>query len=99
MTYQPRPLDTSKISLPEGLYGLLESLAENTHDQWARQRISEGWTYGLKRDDAHKEHPGLVPYKQLSESEKNYDRQTALEALKLIVARGYQIIPPNQPKT
>ena len=96
MIYQPRPLDTSKVKLPTELHDLLELLAENTHEQWAQQRISEGWTYGPTRNDARKEHPCLVPYRQLSETEKNYDRSTSLEALKVIVARGYQIVPPSK---
>ncbi len=95
MAYHPQPLDTSKVKLPNELHALLEFLAENTHDQWAKQRFSEGWTYGPKRDDVLKKHPGLVPYQELSDSEKNYDRNTALETLKAIVAHGYQIIPPG----
>jgi len=96
MTYQPQPIDTSKVKLPDELHALLEMLAENTHEQWAKQRMSEGWTYGPTRNDARKEHPDLVPYDQLSEAEKEYDRKTALEALKVIVARGYQIVPPEK---
>jgi ryanodine receptor 2 len=70
-------------------------LAENTHDLWARQRIADGWVYGPSRNDARKEHPDLLPYGQLPEAEKTYDRNTALEALKVIVARGYKIVPPG----
>lgn len=53
--------------------------------------MSEGWTYGPVRDDEKKETPCLVPYAELSEGEKAYDRNTALETLKLIVALGYDI--------
>jgi hypothetical protein len=95
MTYEPRPVDTAKVKLPEELHALLEMLAENTHEHWAKQRMAEGWTYGPKRDDARKEHPDLVPYDQLPEAEKAYDRKTALETLKVIVARGYEILPPK----
>jgi hypothetical protein len=89
--YHPHPLDTSHVALPESLLPLLEQLAENTHEVWAAQRIKEGWTYGPKRDDAHKHHPCLVPYDQLPESEKVYDRQTASETLKAVIALGYEI--------
>ena len=68
--------------------------AENAHDLWGRRRISEGWTYGPKRDDDAKTHPDLVPYADLIESEKDYDRQTAMETLKLIVAMGYSLEKP-----
>jgi RyR domain len=90
MSYLPKPIDTKGIALPAELVALTERLAENTHDIWARGRLAEGWTLG-PRDDNRKMNPCLVPYKQLPESEKEYDRQTALETLKAIVAMGYRI--------
>lgn len=89
--YQPKPMDTSKVTLSDDLLDLTERLAENTHEIWAAQRISQGWTYGLQRDDATKKHPDLVPYSELPDREKEYDRKTAIEALKAIVALGYVI--------
>jgi ryanodine receptor 2 len=90
-TYNPQPLDTSAVMLPDELLSLLEKLAENTHDVWAAQRIKDGWTYGQKRDDANKKHPCLVPYTDLPESEREYDRKTAGETLKAVMALGYRI--------
>ena len=89
--YNPNPIDTSDIILPDDLLELLEKIAENVHEVWAAGRIAEGWTYGEKRDDALKQTPCLVPYAELSELEKDYDRKTALNTLKLIVALGYKI--------
>lgn len=91
MSYEPRPVDTSGVELPPELLALTERLAEHAHDVWARQRLADGWRYGPKRDDARREHPSLIPYDQLSEAEKVYDRNAALETLKLIVALGYRI--------
>lgn len=91
MTYKPKPIDTSRIELPKDIDELTEILAENTHDLWAQKRIAEGWEYGAQRDDIRKQHPSLVPYDELPESEKNYDRQTSLEAIKALLARGYRI--------
>ena len=91
MTYKPMPIDTSKVKLPGELLKLTELLAENSHDNWAKQRMAEGWVYGPKRDDARKQHPDLVPYKDLPESEKEYDRIAAMETLKAIIALGYRI--------
>jgi ryanodine receptor 2 len=78
--------------LSSDLIELTERLAESTHDHWAAQRMADGWTYGPSRDDVNKKHPCLVPYLELSESEKDYDRTTAVETLKAIVALGYQIV-------
>lgn len=89
--YQPKPIDTSNIQLPEALLELTEKIAENVHENWSAGRIAQGWTYGEKRDDGKKTTPCLVPYSELTEQEKEYDRVTALQTLKLIVALGYKI--------
>jgi hypothetical protein len=87
--YTPKPIDTSEVVLSDDLLELTERLAENTHEIWARQRISDGWTWGPQRDDKAKKPPDLVPYGDLSDSEKEYDRMTAMETLKMIVGLGY----------
>lgn len=89
--YQPKPIDTSNVELPEELDELLEKLAFNTHEVWSQQRINDGWTFGEKRDDEALLHPCLVPYDELPESEKDYDRNTSREALKAIIAAGFKI--------
>ncbi len=91
MTYKPQPIDTSHIELPQDLIELTEELAKSTHDNWAVGRLAEGWTYGPARDDSKKEHPTLVPYEDLPESEKEYDRTTAMQTLKAVLALGYRI--------
>ena len=91
MTYTPKPIDASSIILPRELQALIEQLAENVHDTWAAQRIAEGWTPGPRRDDALKMHPCLVPYADLPESEKQYDRNTAMQTLAAVLVLGYEI--------
>jgi hypothetical protein len=90
-TYTPTTIDTSRVNLSPDLEELVERLAQNNHDHWARQRIGEGWRYGERRDDSAKEHPDLLPYDQLPESEKDYDRKTVIEAIKAIIALGYEV--------
>ena len=60
--------------------------------RWSQSRLSEGWTYGARRDDEKKTHPCLVPYEELPEIEKDYDRNTAIGTLKLIQALGFDIV-------
>ncbi len=91
MPYQPRPIDTSQIELGGDIRALAERLAENAHEQWARQRLAEGWRYGPRRDDARKETPNLVPYGELPEAEREYDRIVVAETLKAIIALGFRI--------
>lgn len=89
--YEPKPIDTTDIRLPQELLELTEKIAENVHDVWAAGRIKEGWTYGDTKDPERKRTPLLVPYHDLPESEKDYDRNTAMETLRLIVKMGYAI--------
>ena len=90
MAYQPAPIDTASVTLTTEIEDLTELLARNTHDIWAQQRLSQGWIYGPQRDD-EAQHPCLVPYEALPDSEKEYDRKAALGTLKGILALGYQI--------
>jgi ryanodine receptor 2 len=95
VTYQPDPINTDDVDLPDGLTPLVERLAEHVHDTWAQRRMDEGWSYGSERDDQAKTHPCLVPYDELPEVEKDYDRETAIETLKAVKALGYTITPPE----
>jgi len=96
--YEPKPIDTTAVRLPESIRDLTERLAESNHDNWALGRRREGWTYGPQRNDELKQHPGLVSYGELSESEKEYDRVTAMETLKAIYALGYRIVESREVK-
>ena len=89
--YVPQPMDTSDVQLPQELNELVEKMARNVHEIWAQSRISQGWTWGPERSDALKHHPCLVPYEDLPEVEKAYDRDTALGTLKLICKLGFKI--------
>lgn len=91
MTYTPAPDNIDDTALDQGLNDLVEHLAENVHDQWALQRLKDGWRYGTERNDKEKLHPCLVPYGELPESEKEYDRMTAITTLKLILKFGFTI--------
>lgn len=89
--YKPQPINTDDVVVSDDILALAEKLAENTHEVWAVGKIKEGWIYGEKLDKEHKTHPLLVPYNELSESDKDYDRRTSLETLKLLIKLGYKI--------
>ncbi|MBQ5815702.1 MAG: hypothetical protein IIW30_06995 [Flavobacteriales bacterium] len=89
--YIPQPIDTSDIQLPEELNVLIEKMSKNVHEVWAKNRIEQGWTYGETRNDALKQHPCLVPYEELPEVEKKYDRDTVIGTLELICKLGFKI--------
>lgn len=93
-TYTPAPIDTTGVPLSGELLELAEKLAENTHEVWSTERIRQGWTYGPRRDDAAKETPCLVPYSELPENEKAFDRNTAMETVRLLVKLGWTLTPP-----
>ena len=94
MTFDPKPLDVKGVELTPELRRISELLAENTHSIWAKGRIADGWRFGPERNDARKEHPCLVPYAELPEAEKEYDRRTAMGAVQAIMALGYSVCPP-----
>lgn len=78
--------------MPQELDGLIEQIAKNVHEVWAQSRLNEGWRYGEERNDALKHHPCLIPYEELPEVEKDYDRNTALGTLRLISKLGFKIV-------
>lgn len=90
-TYTPKPADLSDVNLPAELEPLIEQMAKNVHDVWAESRINDGWRYGPERNDERKEHPCLVEYEELPDSEREYDRNTAIGTLKLILKLGFTI--------
>ena len=90
--YIPQPADNGDVVLTDDLLELAEQMAENVHDVWARTRMEQGWTYGPTRDDAARKHPCLVPYGELPEEEKVYDRSTSQETLRFILGHGFRIV-------
>ena len=91
-TYVPKPIDLSDVNLNEELCELREAIAKNAHDVWAKERLAQGWSYGPQRDDAKKETPCMVEYSELPDSEKRFDREVAMNTLKLVVKLGYDIV-------
>jgi len=89
--YIPQPIDTNDVTLPVELEQLVEEMSKNVHEVWSETRISQGWTYGPERNDELKTHPCLVPYEELPEEEKKYDRNTCIGTLKLILKLGFKI--------
>jgi len=90
--YHPK-LESYADRLPDELLPLQETLAEHIHDGWAAGRLSEGWRYGPTLDEILRTHPSLIPYKQLPEAEKEYDRRTAAVTISCILENGYHIEP------
>ncbi|EEY57709.1 ryanodine-inositol 1,4,5-triphosphate receptor Ca2 channel (RIR-CaC) family protein [Phytophthora infestans T30-4] len=90
--YRPLPIDTTTVELPPRLLRLVDLLAENAHEVWAKGRMDEGWTYGPQRDDSTKKHPCLVPYVFLTDDEKEYDINIAKETLKTLIAMKFTIL-------
>lgn len=90
-TYKPNPINTAGIQLPDELLEIAELLARNTHEVWAKSRIEEGWIYGPRRNDMAKESPCLVPYEDLPENEREYDRSVSRQVLEVLYAMGYRL--------
>lgn len=89
--YIPHPLDLSDVELPDDLLELREAIAENAHEVWAQGRKEQGWTYGPERNDALKQTPDMVPYSDLSDEEKFFDREMAMNTIRLLKKLGYRL--------
>ncbi|XP_009293048.2 ryanodine receptor 3 isoform X1 [Danio rerio] len=94
--YKPTPLDLSEIKLNPGQEVLVDKLAENAHNVWAKDRIKQGWTYGIQQDLKNRRNPRLVPYALLDERTKKSNRDSLREAIRTLVGYGYFIDPPDQ---
>lgn len=91
MKYEPHPINLDEFDLSSDLEELIETIAKNIHEEWAFNRIKEGWVYGVERNDLKKTTPCLVPYEELPEIEKEYDRNTAKTTIMTILQNGYKI--------
>ena len=89
--YVPKPIDLSDVELSERILRYAEIVAKNVHEVWAQNRIADGWRYGERLDEDKRTHPCLVAYEDLPESEKRYDRDTALNTIRLLVKLGIEI--------
>ncbi|KAG9481022.1 hypothetical protein GDO78_010331 [Eleutherodactylus coqui] len=94
--YKPAPLDLSDVKLLPAQEVLVDKLAENAHNVWAKDRIKQGWTYGIQQDLKNKRNPRLVPYALLDERTKKSNRDSLREAVRTFIGYGYNIEPPDQ---
>uniref|UniRef100_H3CF57 Ryanodine receptor 3 n=1 Tax=Tetraodon nigroviridis TaxID=99883 RepID=H3CF57_TETNG len=93
--YKPAPLDLSDVKLSAGQEVLVDKLAENAHNVW-KDRIKQGWTYGIQQDLKSRRNPRLVPYALLDERTKKSNRDSLREAIRTLIGYGYDIDPPDQ---
>uniref|UniRef100_A0A4W4GAQ9 Ryanodine receptor 1 n=1 Tax=Electrophorus electricus TaxID=8005 RepID=A0A4W4GAQ9_ELEEL len=94
--YKPAPLDLSHVKLTPNQNQLVEKLAENGHNVWARDRVRQGWTYSIVQDIMNKRNPRLVPYSLLDEKTKKTNRDSVNNAVRTLIGYGYNIEPPDQ---
>ena len=90
--YIPEPIKTKDVDLSDDLKSLSEDLAKHVHEVWAKGRIAQGWILGPVRNDELKQTPCLVPYEELTEEERDYDRNTSQETLRFLIKKGYRIV-------
>ena len=89
--YDPKPIHTEHIVLSDEILELAELIAENAHDTWASARLRDGWTFGPERDDTERRHPCLVPFAELPERDRNFDRTMAIGSIRALLALGFSI--------
>ena len=70
----------------------LERLAEAAHKVWMDGKLRDGWTYGPETDKTKKIHNCLVAYDQLSEADKESDRDMVRGIPKILAIAGYKMV-------
>ncbi|XP_035260548.1 ryanodine receptor 2 isoform X5 [Anguilla anguilla] len=94
--YKPAPMDLSHIKLASTQEAMVDKLAENAHNVWARDRIRQGWTYGIQQDVKNRRNPRLVPYALLDERTKKSNKDSLREAVRTLLGYGYNLEAPDQ---
>ncbi len=84
-------LSADKIQLPEFVPDDVERMAEMEHGRWNVERFDSGWRYGEKKDEARKLSPYLVPWQQVPDSIKVYDREAVRTWPKILAQAGFQV--------
>ncbi|XP_065399219.1 ryanodine receptor 2 isoform X7 [Macaca fascicularis] len=94
--YKPAPMDLSFIKLTPSQEAMVDKLAENAHNVWARDRIRQGWTYGIQQDVKNRRNPRLVPYTLLDDRTKKSNKDSLREAVRTLLGYGYNLEAPDQ---
>ncbi|NXE34760.1 RYR2 protein, partial [Ptilorrhoa leucosticta] len=94
--YKPAPMDLSFIKLTPSQEAMVDKLAENAHNVWARDRIRQGWTYGIQQDVKNRRNPRLVPYTLLDDRTKKSNKDSLREAVRTLLGYGYHLEAPDQ---
>ncbi|XP_058690687.1 ryanodine receptor 2 isoform X3 [Poecile atricapillus] len=94
--YKPAPMDLSFIKLTPSQEAMVDKLAENAHNVWARDRIRQGWTYGIQQDVKNRRNPRLVPYALLDDRTKKSNKDSLREAVRTLLGYGYHLEAPDQ---
>uniref|UniRef100_A0A452IT39 Uncharacterized protein n=1 Tax=Gopherus agassizii TaxID=38772 RepID=A0A452IT39_9SAUR len=89
--FNPQPVDTSNITIPEKLEYFINKYAEHSHDKWSMEKFANGWIYGETYSESSKVQPLMKQYKLLSEKEKEIYRWPIKESLKTMLAWGWRI--------
>ncbi|KAG7226578.1 hypothetical protein INR49_003735 [Caranx melampygus] len=89
-------LSPTHIKLTSTQEAMVDKLAENAHNVWARDRIHQGWTYGIQQDVKSRRNPRLVPYTLLDERTKKSNKDSLREAVRTLLGYGYNLEAPDQ---
>jgi hypothetical protein len=80
---------------PEPSFGFsddeVEELARAEHERWCDDLMGEGWRYGPVKDSERRVHPSLVPWSELSEEERDKDREPVRELPRMLALVGFDI--------
>lgn len=74
----------------------IEKMAEAAHEVWMEGKVKAGWQYAPETDKAAKLHSCIIPYSQLSEADKDSDRDLVRGIPAILAKAGYEIKEVSQ---
>ena len=69
----------------------MEVLAQLEHRRWMADKYLAGYSYGKVRDEDHMLHPDLIPWDDLTEADREKDRNNVRQIPELLSTQGYKI--------
>jgi hypothetical protein len=80
------------IEQEEVEFSIIEDLARASHEAWYERRKAQGWSYGPKRIDEEKKHHLMLPYKELTERDKELNRRPVRYTYAKMLEVGFQVV-------
>lgn len=85
-------MDDERESILEFSDDDIITLARFEHQEWCKEKIDQGWTYGPERNLDDLTHDNLVPWEELPTNVQQYDIDSVKFIPELVIHSGFKIV-------